>query len=223
LFLYTLGNLIKNTFINFYEDSFRLVMANLVWSFLIGLIAVFSYSVFQVGMWGLLIFPFFLSGPLFVSGMYIALDSHLERQLRVLDLFRGYKKYFWRGVKSFCFSGLIYLILILDVYFFLQIEMDSAVLYFLFIIILFIFVVFSMMQLYFWSLLVMYPEEGIFTLIRRSFVLTFDNLIFSLFWFLFFGLFFGLLVYLRLAFFPFFITLPGLYVIKGTTVMLQKY
>ncbi len=214
---------IKLSFIRFYENSFMLVIINFIWILIAGFLGTFAYGALQSGFYVLIIIPLFFAGPLFLTGIKISDKAYLEEQIRIRDFFEFFKKLFKRGLLACIFSSIVYLIFIIDFYFFYYTGVDSTLMYVFFAGILFLFFSFSMMQLYFWPMLIIFPEQSLFTLIKKSFVLTFDNFIFSFLW-IFVVLFFVLLfLYLRVIIPPFFMTLIGLFFVSGTRIVLRKY
>ncbi|MFW6308691.1 MAG: hypothetical protein ACOC1S_01600 [bacterium] len=214
---------LKTTIKRFYDNSFYLVIINLIWSFTMGFLGTFGYGAYQVGLNFFLIIPFVLAGPLTLSGIELANQSYEEKEISIKPFFTGIRKYFKRGLKAFTFSFVVYLIFFLDFYYFPQLSIDSIIIYIMYAVILFLAVIFTIMQLYFWALLVVFPELSLIKLLKRSFVLTFDNLIFSILWLIIFVIIFGILIYFRATIPAFFITLPGVYIITGTRMLLEKY
>ena len=214
---------LKTSFKRFYHDSFRLVLINLLWSFIMGFLGVFSYAAYSAGLLFLLIIPLVLCGPLLLAGFKVADCSFQEQSIRVRDLFKYFKKYFQRGFKAFIFSAIVYGIFLMDFYIFAEmLESNHSLLDMLFIIILFLFFVFCIMQLYFWPLLIIYDKKGIYELLKQAFALCFSRVFFSVIWLAIFVFIFGFLVYIRFGVPPFFITLPALYLISGVRLLLGK-
>lgn len=215
---------LKTSFKRFYQDSFYLVLINLIWSFIMGFLLVLSYGAVQSGLLILLIIPMIFSGPLLLAGFQVADHSFQKKSINIPDFFKFFKSKFRRGVKAFVFSGLVYVVFLIDLYILPEmLEADNILLEMLFVVVLFLFFVFSIMQLYFWPLLVIFEERSIYELVKQSFALCFAKVFFSIIWLAIFVFVFGFLVYIRVGIPPFFITLPALYLISGTRLVLGEY
>ncbi len=214
---------VKNSAKSYYENLFRMLLLSLLWF-------VPSFLLIVVGLGGILsawllpaILPTIFLGPLFIALLESANQLKNNSDFSFKIFFIKFKTKFWRGLKAFLFSALIYIILIFDMRFFYLKGRDSLlymVLAFLFV---YLFIYFSIQQLYFWGLLILEPEQGISKTIKYSFVISLDNFLFSLGWFL---AIFVITLILTLTGFGLLLIFPpliGLLIINGTKIISEKY
>ena len=214
---------VKKIFKRFYGNSFNLVLMNMLWSVFAGMMLVLTIGAIRSGVYIILIIPLFFAGPLLLVGVYLGDMAFDEKMIRFRDLWKGFKKHFKRGLKGFVLPLIIYTILFIDFYFFFNISLDSILLTVLFFVILFITLVFSMMQLYYWGLLIIYPDLGILALVKRSFVLTFDNFMFTFLWFIFLIIILFIFYLVPALLPPLFISFWGTIIASGTKMILYQY
>ncbi|MFP4662292.1 MAG: hypothetical protein ACLFPF_08875 [Halanaerobiales bacterium] len=130
------------------------------------------------------IYLIIIAGPVTLSAMSFV-DSTLDHGYSKLGtFFTGIKENFKRGVLAFLFSFIVYLVLILDIVFFLQ-GADSIIMQILAIFFFYLIIVFTIMQVYYWGLLTIQKEVGLWMIIKRSIILVMDNIILSILIFIF--------------------------------------
>ncbi len=214
---------IKITFKQFYFNAFQLVIINLIWSFITGFLILFGLSGLQTGLWFLMIFPLILAGPFFMSMLAIAVKAYKDQDIKILESFKGIKKYFKRGLKSFLFFLIFYILFIINIEFFLYMGLENIFVFVFFVINIFIGICFTIMQMYFWGLLILNKNEGIYLSFKRAFVLFFDNLFYSILWFLFLSILLLIAYNLIAGAIPVLITLVSIYIITGNRLILEEY
>lgn len=215
--------IIKKSFKQLYEHLFLLVLIDIIWFFMVALVLFVGYSGLMANWYLPLIVPLVLLGPVFLSGLHISRRVISRKDFKVTDLFIDLKKYFKRGLLGFLFSAVIYLVLFVDLFFFFRRGTDNVFTLVLAVILLYIIIFFSIMQLYYWGLLTVQSQTGIKIIIKRSFLLTLDNIIFSLLWLLLVLLLSVILTVTGLGLPLLFMGLMGLVVINGTCFILKKY
>lgn len=213
--------IIKESFIKYYDELFKYVLLNIVWFSLYMLPFLLVY-INEVFVFVAALYLIIIAGPTILSGMNYINRTFNRDEATIKGFLRGVKGNFKRGILSFLFSGVIYAIFILDIIFFLQnsqnyIMMIIAILFF------YLFIFFSMMQIYYWGLLTIQPETGLWQIVKRSFLLVLDNILPTILIFILLIVLFVLNI--GLAFLtPFFLfTLISLVVIIMTRNILEKY
>ncbi len=171
--------IIKKSLVDFYEYLFKIVFVNLICFTILILPFIFLY-IFE-DFWllfVLLIISYLLAGPLFLSGLNL-LKAIIDREdPPVKVLFSGIKVFFKRGLQGWLFSSLIYLILLVDIYFFLQ-RSGNLLMFIIAVLFFYLLIFFSMSQLYFWGLLMLNPQQKLWIVFKKSLLLTLDNLLIS--------------------------------------------
>jgi len=216
-------NIIKSSFIQFYDHLFKLIFINLIW-FLLMIAVLFVGYTGVINQWYLpLIVPLLFTGPFFLSGLHITDKLILSEDTVIKDFFNGIINYFKRGLSAFVFTTGIYIILVIDLIFFVQKGRENVI--FLIIGILFIYLIlfFSMMQIYFWGLLTVQKEERLMVIIKRSFLLTMDNIIFIFLLLLFLIILTVVLTITGVGLPLLFLVITGLLICNGTRFTLKKY
>ncbi|MFW6035159.1 MAG: DUF624 domain-containing protein [Halothermotrichaceae bacterium] len=214
-------NVIKDTFVQLYEYLFRIVFLSLI-MFILIIPLLLSYPVSWITLAAI---PYILiiSGPVLLSAIKMIWGLQNRESFSFKKFFRGIKRYFKRGVLAFLFTTVIYVVLVFDLWYFFSKSGGNIIFLIIALLMFYVFVFFSLMQLYFWPLLVMQEEESLRTIIKRSFLLTFDNIIFAIGLGIFFILYTVLATILVLP-------IPALYfgsivllVLNGTSYTLKKY
>lgn len=216
-------NIIKSSFIQFYDHLFKLIFINLIW-FLLMIAVLFVGYTGVINQWYLpLIVPLLFTGPFFLSGLHITDKLILSEDTVIKDFFNGIINYFKRGLFAFIFTSVIYLICVIDLIFFVQKGRENVI--FLIIGILFIYLIlfFSMMQIYFWGLLTIQEEERLMVIIKRSFLLTMDNIIFIFLLLLFLIILTVVLTITGVGLPLLSLVIIGLLICNGTRSTLKKY
>lgn len=213
---------IKESFIKFYDDLFKYVLLNIVWFglFIIPFLLTYIHSsLFFVGIVYLIVF----AGPIIISGME-NINMNLEREENSIKMFlRGIKLNFKKGIKSFIFTAFIYAVLVLDLVFFVQRSQDNYFMMIIAIFFFYMFILFSIMQIYYWGLLIVQKDLGFWELIKRSFLLVIDNILPSIIMFILLVIVLALNIVLTFIA-PFFIfTLVSLISLIMTKRILEKY
>ena len=171
--------IIKKSLVDFYEYLFKIVFVNLICFTILILPFIFLY-IFE-DFWllfVLLIISYLLAGPLFLSALNL-LKAVIDREdPSVKVLFSGIKVFFKRGLQGWLLSSLIYLILLVDIYFFLQ-RSGNLLMFIIAVLFFYLLIFFSMSQLYFWGLLMLNPQQKLWIVFKKSLLLTLDNLLTS--------------------------------------------
>ncbi len=212
---------LKDSFIKYYDELFKYVMLNIIWFslFMVPFLLVYLNEVFIIiGVLSLIVF----AGPIILSGMNYIYKTFDREETTIKGFFRGIKDNFKRGILSFLFSVVIYAIFILDIIFFLQ-NSQNYIMMIIAILFLYLFIFFSMMQIYYWGLLTIQPETGLWQIVKRSFLLVLDNILPTILIFISLVILFVLNIVLAFLT-PFFLfTLISLIIIIMTRNILEKY
>lgn len=216
----TFWQIIKKSCKDFYNHLFLLVGVSLIWFFTVG-------PLFYVGAGGiflkqplLVVMGLIFVGPLTIAGFYLTNQLIRFREARLKEFFDGFVRFFLRGMLAYWFNLVILLILVVDLYVFLNMQNWMAYLSGIWI---YLILFFLMSQIYFWSLLVE-TEEGIFKSYKRAVLLTLDNLIYSLaIFFMFLLLFIVGIVTVGVGFAVTFMGFLGILANNATYNLLVKY
>lgn len=215
-------NVIKETFIKFYEYLFQLVTVNLI-SFGI-LLLPFSLltisSVYFVLFLSIFIFVI-LAGPVILAGIgYInKIFNREDRGIR--DFLIGIKENFLKGIFTFFFTIITYFVILIDIYFFMQFS-ENFLMMVIGIMFFYMLVFFTLFQFYFWPLRAM-GESKFSGTVKKAFLLVMDNFLPSLL-----ILLFTVLIIFVSFLFPFimpffFLTFLSLTSVILTRTILEKY
>lgn len=169
---------------DFYENLFLLSGVSLIWFFIVG-------ALLYVGIAGVFLrlpLPILMNlifvGPLTLGAFHFTSEVIQKKEIKLRDYFRQFARQFLRGIFAYWLSLAIMIILGVDLIFFLN--AGSRFWNYLSGIWIYLILFFMMSQFYFWSLLVQL-KEGIFKTLKRSLLLTLDNIVFSLGIFLIFS------------------------------------
>lgn len=167
-----------------YDKLFKFAILNIIW-FLLSILVVFiGYSGLIIRFYYLLIVPIIFLGPFFMGGLMSGINYIKYNDFSIKQYFVYIKDNFKRGLLGFLLTFFIYLLLIADLIFFLQKGTNSLFMLVLAVLVLYILIFFSMMQCYFWGFLALDRQKKIRHVLKNSFLVTIDNIIFSFLWFL---------------------------------------
>lgn len=167
-----------------YDKLFKFAILNIIWFMLSTVVVFIGYSSLLNGFYPLLIVPLIFLGPLFMAGLMVGIDYINFDDFSIKSYFIYIKENFKRGLLGFLFTFFIYALLILDLIFFLRKGTDNLFMLILAVLVLYIIIFFSMMQCFFWGFLAMDRQKKIRYIIKNSFLVVVDNVIFSFLWFL---------------------------------------
>jgi len=167
-----------------YDKLFKFAILNIIWFMLSTAVVFIGYSGLLNRFYPLLIVPLVFLGPLFMAGLMVGIDYINFEDFSIKNYFIYIKENFKRGLLGFLFTFFIYMLLILDLIFFLRKGADSLLMLVLAVLVLYIIIFFSMMQCFFWGFLAMDKNKKIRYIIKNSFLVVVDNIVFSLLWFL---------------------------------------
>ncbi|MFW5976831.1 MAG: hypothetical protein ACOCQS_02680 [Bacillota bacterium] len=222
-------NITKKSFSQFYNNLILFIIINLAWFILILILNFIGFYGVYNKIFITIIFFLLPLGPLLVTGLYIVNEIKESREIgwrKIVDFTKGNFK---KGIYSFLIMVLLYSVLIIDIYYFFNkfIVMDpgiwSYLLMILNFIIIYILVFFSLMQLYFWGLMIYQNKEGIIILFKKAFLLTMDNLLFSFLWLLLVLISLIIFVFTGFGLLFFFPTFISLIILNGTELILGRY
>ena len=182
--------ILKKSCKDFYDHLFFLAAISLLWFFLVG-------PLLYMGIAGLFlkqVIPIFLNlllvGPLTLAVFVVTYRLIIHQEVQLRDLFRAFFAKFWRGMVAYWLSLTVFVILVVDLLFF--INFDNKILFYLSGIWIYLLIFFLISQFYFWSLLAQL-DDSLWQLFKMSLLITLDNLLFSL------GIFLSFLLLLALG------------------------
>ncbi len=175
---------LKDSTTQTYNKLFKFAILNIIWFMLSTFVVFIGYSSLLNGFYPLLIVPLVFLGPFFMAGLMVGIDYINYDDFSIKSYFIYIKDNFKRGLLGFLFNFFIYVLLILDLIFFLRKGADSLIMLILAVLVLYIILFFSMMQCFFWGFLAIDKQKRIRYIIKNSFLVVIDNIVFSLLWFL---------------------------------------
>lgn len=214
--------LIKKVFSCFYDNLFFLIFFNILWFVLVFPLLFLALQGLMLGFL-LLLLSLIPVGPLFLSGLTVLDNLAAGEQARFRDLFLNLKKSFFPGLIGFIYSLIVYLILIVDIYFFYTRIEQSYLMIPLAVIIFYLIIFFSMSQLYFWGLNVRERGISLWQKIKKSLLLVLDNMLASFLWLMFAISFTALLLVILPGIPILFFGLIGLTIMFGNRMIMQQY
>ena len=119
-----------------------------------------------------------------MGGLFNGINYIKYNDFSIKKYFIYVKDNFKRGLLGFLLTFFIYLLLFIDLVFFLRKGTNSLFMLILAVLVLYILIFFSMMQCYFWGFLALDTDKKIRHVVKNSFLVTIDNVIFSFLWFL---------------------------------------
>lgn len=168
---------IKQSFRDFYKHLFQQAAVSLVWFMTVAPLVYIAIGGIAIGQPVIALPVLIVTGPLTIASFYLT-NRWMKFEESVLkDWWTGLTRYFFRGMLAFWLSLLIFVIIVVDLFFFLN--FGNRVLQLLAGIWIYLGIFFLISQFYFWSLLVE-RDLGILVTLKDSFLLTLDNLLYSL-------------------------------------------
>lgn len=214
---------IRETGVQFYEHLFRYVFLNIIGFLLFLPVIVFGYSGIVSGWYLPLIIPVFFTGPIFLAALHIARRVVEDNELVIKDFFINIKTYFKKGLLGFLYSLAVYAVLIVDLIFFLSRDNGNIWMLALAIIVLYFLLIFSASQLYLWGLLAWREDLSFGKVIKQSFLLILDNLLFSLLWLITMIVFIVIITITAVGIPVLMMGVISLLIINGSKVILETY
>lgn len=214
--------LIKQVFGCFYDNLFFLIFFNILWFLLVFPLLFLSFQGVVMGFL-LLLLSLIPVGPLFLSGLKVLDKLAAGEKPRLRDLFLNLKESFIPGLIGFIYSLAVYLILIVDIYFFYNRIEQNYLMIPLAVIIFYLIIFFSMSQLYFWGLSVREAERSLWQKIKKSLLLVLDNMLASFLWLMFVISCTALLLVILPGIPILFFGLIGLTIMLGNRIIMQQY
>ena len=139
-----------------------------------------GYFLFELGFKYSYLLFINLLGPIILAMLMTINNLISSKNTPLKQIFVFLKKYFFRGLIAFSFSIFIYAIIIFDIYFFFIESSDTFIMMSSGIIFLYLFIIFSLIQIHFWSILTIKPEENIKFALKQALYLTISNFFYSL-------------------------------------------
>ena len=145
--------IIKESFIKLYDGLFKYIFLNIFWFSLLILPFYLEYIISSpiiryIGMVYLLL----LSGPLILSGFQLINNSLNREDNGVKEFLLSIPTNFKRGFGAFLFTVIGFALITFDFIFFAQ-SSENLLMMIVRMIFFYLFIVFSMLQIYYWSLL----------------------------------------------------------------------
>ncbi len=175
---------LKNSTSQTYDKLFKFAILNIIWFLLSTLVVFIGYSGLIIQFYYLLVVPIIFLGPLFMAGLMNGISYIQYNDFEIKKYFFYIKENFKRGLLGFLLTFFVYALLIIDLVFFLRKGTNSLFMLVLAVLVLYILIFFSMMQCYFWGFLALDRDKKIRHVLKNSFLVTIDNVVFSFLWFL---------------------------------------
>ena len=216
-------SVLKETFKQFYEDLFKLVLLSVAW-FIISSVLLFAVFIgLNSGWYLILLLPVLFLGPVFLTGLYGSNEILENGKVAFKSLFRYFKNNFLRAFLVFLLTIILYTIFIVDLRFFLLKGQENIWLLAFAFLFAYLLIYFSIYQAYLWGLLIVQADKSLKDIFKNAVIISLDNVIFSLLWFLAIFLLTIILFVTGIGLPAGFLGIIGLLIIKGTKEMLAKY
>lgn len=215
--------IIKESFIKLYDELFKLIFLNIFWFSLLILPFYLEYIIRSVVIRYIgMIYIMLVSGPLLLSGFQLINDSLNNIDTGIKEFFLSIPANFKRGLGAFLLTAFGFALIIIDFIFFAY-NSENFLMMIVGIFFLYLFVLFSMMQIYYWGLLTIQRDKGILKTVKNSFFLVLDNLWVTLLIFIFMIIMFIISLYMPFIIPAFMLVLIALAFLITTRTILKKY
>jgi len=215
--------IMKEVFKTFYSGLFKAIILNLVCFLLISPIIFLFVNGIYLDFFVPFMLPVFLLGPIILSGLNLLNKIYRKEDFKLKKILSIIKESFLPGLLAIIYTIIIYIILLVDVWFFYVRSDGNLVFLALAALFAYLTVFFSITQLYFWGLMVYGNEIKFWTRIKRSFFLAFDNILQSFFWLAIILVITGLFIYFTPIFPALYFSITGFTIIIGTDKFLNTY
>lgn len=168
---------VKQSFRDFYKQLFPQAAISLIWFMSVGTMIYIAIGGIATGQPWMALFGFILIGPLTIAAFHLTNRWMKFEEVGIIDFLRGFVRYFFRGMFSFWISLLLLTIIVVDFFFFMN--FGNTIFRLLSGVWIYLAIFFIMSQFYFWSLLVE-RDLGILVTLKDSFLITLDNILYSL-------------------------------------------
>jgi hypothetical protein len=211
-------SIVKESWVDFRNNIFKFILFNGIWFIFASFLWFIGFRGFVVLDYYMLAIPLAFMGPLFLVGLHVI----KYREFSIKKIINIFKETFIKGLVSFVLSIMMYGLLIFDFFFILNKIGDNKLFLIFPVIILYIMIMFSMIQLNYWGLLVMRSELKFVKRVKEAYRYTLSNFIFSFIWTIFILLLGAILIFSRLGIPVFFMSSIGLLIINGTIYMIEE-
>ncbi|PRX28624.1 putative membrane protein YesL [Orenia metallireducens] len=182
----TVWSLIKKSYKEIYRNLFSILLSSMLWFLTAGLVIMFGYISIQVKFYLPIIIGLVIVGPMTAQSFYVSNKIVNYKQVSLKDFWIGIKKYFLKSLFITLILVLIVFILTIDFKFLMDYQYKVGIILTPLYIYLLIFL--GMMSIYCFPLMIELGEENendsIRSILKYSFSLTINNLLYTLFIFL---------------------------------------
>lgn len=169
--------ILKKSCKDYYDHLFFLAAISLCWFFIAGPLLYMGIAGFFLKQVVPILLNLLLVGPITLAAFIVTYRLIIYQEVKLRDFFRAFLDKFWRGMMAYWLSLTVFVILVVDLLFF--INFGNKILLYLSGIWIYLLVFFLISQFYFWSLLAQ-MDDSIWQLFKKSLLITLDNLPFSL-------------------------------------------
>lgn len=215
--------IMKEVFKTFYGGLFKAIILNLIGFLLISPIVFLFINGIYLDFFIPFMLPAFLLGPIILSGLNLLNKIYRNEDFNFKKILSTIKKSFFPGLLAIIFTIAVYIILLVDIWFFYVRSEGNLIFLALTALFAYLTVFFSITQLFFWGLMVYGREIKLWTKIKRSFFLSVDNILQSFFWLAIIILITGIFLYFTPIFPALYFSITGFTIIIGTDKFLSTY
>lgn len=215
--------IMKEVFKTFYGGLFKAIILNLIWFLLISPIVFLFVNGIYLDFFIPFMLPVLILGPIILTGLNLLNKIYHNEDFSLKGIFNTIKNSLFSGFLAIVYTIAVYLILIIDIWFFYGRSEGNLLFLVLTALFVYLTVFFSITQLYFWGLLVHGKELTLWTKIKRSFFLAVDNILQSFLWLAIITAITGGFLYLTPIFPALYFSIAGLTIIIGTDKFLNTY
>ena len=215
--------IMKDVFKTFYGGLFKAIILNLIWFLLVSPIVFLFVNGIYLEFFIPFMLPVLILGPIILTGLNLLNKIYQNENFSLKGIFIIIKNSFFPGLLAMIYTLVVYVILIIDIWFFYGRSDGNLVFLVLTALFVYLTVFFSITQLYVWGLLVHGNELTLWTRIKRSFFLAVDNILQSFFLLAIVTAITGGFLYLTPIFPALYFSITGLTIIIGTDKLLNSY
>lgn len=215
--------IMKKVFKTFYGGLFKAIILNLIWFLLISPIVFLFVNGIYLDFFIPFMLPVLILGPIILTGLNLLNKIYQNEDFSLKGIFNTVKSSFFPGLLAIVYGIAVYLILIIDIWFFYGRSEGNLLFLVLTALFVYLTVFFSITQLYFWGLLVHGKKLTLWTKIKRSFFLAVDNILQSFLWLAIVMAITGGFLYFTPIFPALYFSITGLTIIIGTDKFLNTY
>ncbi|MFW5873471.1 MAG: hypothetical protein ACOCVD_02190 [Bacillota bacterium] len=215
--------IMKEVFKTFYKGLFKSIILNLIGFLFVSPIVFLFVNGIYLEFFIPFMLPIFLIGPIILTGLNLLNNIYRNKDFNLKKVLSVIKNSFLPGLLAISYTLIVYIILLVDIWFFYGRSGGSIIFLALTALFVYLTVFFSITQLYFWGLMVDSFKIKFWTRIKRSFFLAVDNILQSFLWLTIIMAITGIFLYFTPIFPALYFSITGFTIVIGTDKFLNTY